>query len=39
MSGIIQSFSKKENLDAVLAAQDPASLWKTLVKATRHTIK
>ena len=39
MSGIIQSFSKKENLDAVLAAKDPASLWKTLVKATRHTVK
>ena len=39
MSGIIQSFSKKDNLDAVLAAKDPASLWKTLVKATRHAVK
>ena len=39
MSGIIQSFSKKDNLDAVLAAKDSASLWKTLVKATRHTVK
>ena len=39
MSGIIQAFSKKENLDAVLSAADPAALWKVLVKATRHTVK
>ena len=39
MSGIIQAFSKKENLDAVLSAADPAALWKALVKATRHTVK
>ena len=39
MSGIIQAFSKKENLDAVLSAGDQAALWKALVKATRHTVK
>lgn len=39
MSGIIQSFSKKDNLTSALNAKDPASLWKTLVKATRHTVK
>ncbi len=39
MSGLVQSFGKKENLDAVLAASDSATLWKALVKATRHTIK
>ena len=39
MSGIIQAFSKKENLDAVLSAADSAALWKALVKATRHTVK
>ncbi len=39
MSGIVQSFGKKENLDAALAAADSATLWKALVKATRHTVK
>ncbi len=39
MSGIVQSFSKKENVDALLAAKDSSTLWKTLVKATRHSVK
>lgn len=39
MSGLGQTFSKKENLDLLLSAPDAASLWKALVKATRHTVK
>lgn len=39
MSGIVQSFSKKDGIDALLKATDSASLWKALVKATRHTVK
>jgi mannitol/fructose-specific phosphotransferase system IIA component (Ntr-type)/RNA polymerase-binding transcription factor DksA len=39
MSGIVQAFSKKENITAALSAADSASLWKTLVKATRHFVK
>ncbi len=39
MSGIVQSFSKKENVDSLLAAKDSSTLWKTLVKATRHSVK
>ena len=39
MAGLSQVFSKKENRDAALAASDGPTLWKTLVKATRHTVK
>ena len=39
MSGIVQSFSKKDGLDALLDAGDQASLWRALVKATRHFVK
>jgi len=39
MAGLAQSFSKKENRDAALAAKDSAALWKALVKATRHAVK
>ncbi|MBR1921349.1 MAG: PTS sugar transporter subunit IIA [Kiritimatiellae bacterium] len=39
MAGIAQSFAKKENREAALAAQDAAALWKVLVKATRQTVK
>ena len=39
MSGIVQSFGKKENLDAALASVDSTTLWKALVKATRHSVK
>lgn len=39
MAGLGQAFSKKESLDAITAAPDKASMWKALVKATRHTVK
>ncbi|MCR5414233.1 MAG: PTS sugar transporter subunit IIA [Kiritimatiellae bacterium] len=39
MSGIVQSFSKKENIDTLISSPDQATLWKALVKATRHTVK
>lgn len=39
MAGLAQSFSKKENREAAMASKDSAALWKTLVKATRHTVK
>ena len=39
MSGIVQAFAKKDALDTLLDAKDQASLWKALVKATRHTVK
>ena len=39
MGGIAQAFSKKENLEAAKSAKDATALWKTLVKATRHTVK
>ena len=39
MSGLVQAFSKNDTLEALLGATDDASLWKTLVKATRHTVK
>lgn len=39
MAGLSQVFSKKENLDAIMASADKASMWKTLVKATRHAVK
>ena len=39
MSGIMQAFSKSENVDALVQAPDSAALWKLLVKTTRHTVK
>ena len=39
MSGLVQSFSKKDTLAALLAAKDSPTLWKALVKATRHYVK
>ena len=39
MAGLMQAFSKKGNYDAILEAKDQASLWKALVKTTRHTVK
>ena len=39
MTGLAQAFSKKENREAAVAAKDSATLWKALVKATRHTVK
>ena len=39
MSGLVQAYSKKDNIDALLEATDQATLWKALVKTTRHTVK
>ena len=39
MAGLSQSFAKKENRDAAVSSKDSATLWKTLVKATRHAVK
>ena len=39
MAGLAQSFAKKENRDAAISSKDSATLWKTLVKATRHAVK
>lgn len=39
MSGLIQSYSKKDAVEAAKGAADSAALWKALVKATRHTVK
>ena len=39
MAGLTQVFSKEASRKAVLAAEDPAALWKALQKATRATVK
>lgn len=39
MAGLGQTFSKKENFEALQKAKDAATMWKVLVKATRHTVK
>ena len=39
MSGLAQAFNKAANREAAFAAKTPAELWKSLVKATRATIK
>ncbi len=39
MAGLAQTFSKDEHLSAVKASPNKASMWKVLVKATRHSIK
>ncbi len=39
MAGLAQAFSKKDNLKTILSAESSAALWKTLVKATRTTVK
>ncbi len=39
ISGIVQAFAKKDALDSLLQANDKASVWKALVKATRHSVK
>ena len=39
MAGLAQAFSKKDVRAAAIASKDAATLWKTLVKATRHTVK
>ena len=39
MSGLMQTFDKDANREALIGAKDPASLWKTLCKVTRTTVK
>ena len=39
MGGLAQAFSKAENRALLESADDSASLWKALVKASRHTVK
>ncbi len=39
MAGLTQAFSKRDNLDGLLLSTDKSSMWKALVKATRHTVK
>ncbi len=39
MSGLTESFGKKENRDLLLEAKSPADLWKAFMRATRHTIR
>lgn len=39
MAGLAQSFAKEANRKAVLEAKDAATLWKSLQKATRTTVK
>ena len=39
MSGLTESFGKKENRDLLCEAKTPAELWKAFMKATRHTIR
>ena len=39
MAGLTETFSKKDNRDALLAAKSPAELWKTFMKTTRYAIR
>ncbi|MDD5704428.1 MAG: PTS sugar transporter subunit IIA [Kiritimatiellae bacterium] len=39
MAGLTEAFLKAQNREALLAAATPEQLWKSLVKATRYTIK
>jgi len=39
MSGLMQAFSKEANRKALVDSKDASSLWKTLVKVTRTTVK
>ncbi len=39
LSGLTQTFAKKENREKLLSAQTPEELWNALVKTTRYTIK
>ena len=39
LSGLTQTFFKKEAREKLLAAQTPDELWNVLVKTTRYTIK
>ena len=39
MAGLTETFSKKDNRDALLAATSPAELWKAFMKTTRYSIR
>lgn len=39
VAGLVESFGKPQNREALLAATDQESLWKALTKATRYTVK
>ena len=39
MAGLSRSFSKKETLKALVAAESPKDLWKLVVKFTRREVK
>jgi mannitol/fructose-specific phosphotransferase system IIA component (Ntr-type) len=39
MAGLTESLSKEQNRKALLSADSPVLLWKTLCKATRYTVK
>ena len=39
MSGLTDSFAKKENRNLLMAAKTPTELWKALMRATRHAIQ
>lgn len=39
MSGLTETFLKEQNREAILSAESPEQLWKSLTKATRYSIK
>ncbi len=39
MSALSEAFTKKENRDLLMAAKTPAELWKSLMKATRYSVR
>jgi len=39
LAGLAETFAKSENRQLLLAATDPETLWKTLMRVTRSTIK
>jgi mannitol/fructose-specific phosphotransferase system IIA component (Ntr-type) len=39
MSGLTETFLKEQNREAILLAETPEQLWKSLMKATRYSIK
>jgi mannitol/fructose-specific phosphotransferase system IIA component (Ntr-type) len=39
MAGLTETFSKKDNRDALFAAANPSELWKAFMKTTRYSIR
>jgi hypothetical protein len=39
VANICEAFKKNENLALVKGSNDPAELWKNLVKVTRYAVK